>query len=353
VRRLYDFVLFPTPAQMRRIALAGLVWASLIIVSGAAVRLSQSGLGCTTWPQCTSHSLVAAGTTGDPLIHRWIEFGNRLVTIAFTIVSVVVAIAAWRYRDGISERRRRDVSWLGLGLPLGVVADAVIGGIVVLTKLDPIWVSIHFLASMALVAVALALYVRCAEGPGPATPLVRREVTWLARALVTALTLMITVGTVVTGSGPLAGAPSVARYGLPRAGVTQFHADIGWLVGGLLIALVLTLRLTPAPQRSKRLGYLLLGLVIAQGCIGYSQYFLGLPAGLVWVHVTGALLIWITVLSLTFTLRDRGRAVGRGAPPADGTAAAQTLPDDTAPAAGEPAAAQPPVAAGVADLPAR
>ncbi len=295
---------------MRRIALASVIATSVIVVSGAAVRLSQSGLGCTTWPDCTSHSLVAAGATGDSLIHRWIEFGNRLVTAAITLVSVVVGVAAWRFRDPATGRRRRDICGLGFAQPAGIIVDAVIGGIVVLTKLSPYWVSVHFLFSMLLVALALLLYVRSAEGAGPATPLARREVVLLARGLVAALTLMIAIGTVVTGTGPLAGAPSVARYSLPRQGVTQLHADIGWLIGGLLIALVLSLRLTGAPDRAKRRGYLLIGLVLVQGCVGYSQYFAGLPAGLVWVHVTGALLIWITALSLTFALRDRGWAAG-------------------------------------------
>ncbi len=325
-------MLAPTPAALRRLALAALVTSAVIVVSGAAVRLSQSGLGCTTWPDCTRHSLVAADATGDPLIHRWIEFGNRLITAAITVVSIVVGLAAWRFRDPGTGRPRRDIRWLGAAQPAAIVIDAVIGGIVVLTKLNPYWVSVHFLFSMALVAAALALYVRSAEGAGPAMPLARREVMLLSRALVAALAVMITVGTVVTGTGPLAGAPGVPRYSLPRAGITQLHADIGWLIGGLLIGLVLSLRLTGAPQPARRRGNLLLGLVIVQGAIGYSQYFAGLPAGLVWAHVTGAMLIWITALSVTFALRDRGRMTVRGAPPAARTAAANTAAEPAGPA---------------------
>jgi cytochrome c oxidase assembly protein subunit 15 len=180
----------------------------------------------------------------------------------------------------------------------------VLGGIVVLTKLDPVWVSVHFLASMALVAATVALYVRSQEPAAAGRPLVRREVRLIALGLIAVVGLMMTAGTVVTGTGPLAGARSVPRYSLPLA-------DIGWLLGGLVIALVLSLRLGSAPRRAVRLGWLLVGLIFAQGAVGYAQYFSGLPAGLVWVHELGATSIWITVLLLPYALRDRGRLVPR------------------------------------------
>ena len=298
-------LLTPSTAVLRRIALAGVLASAGIILTGAAVRLSQSGLGCPDWPACTATSVVAGGTTGDPLIHRWIEFGNRLVTVAIFVVAVTVCVAGWRFRDG-SGRRRRDLAWLAAAQPAAIVLQAVLGGIVVLTRLNPVWVSVHFLASMALVAAAVALYVRCGEGSAPARPLVRPEVRLLAGGMVAVVALMLAAGTVVTGTGPLAGARSVARYQLPLSGVTQLHADIGWLLGGLVIALVLGLRLSGAPGRAMRLGWLLLALVGLQGAIGYIQYFTGLPAGLVWVHVAGSVLIWITALLLLFALRERG-----------------------------------------------
>jgi cytochrome c oxidase assembly protein subunit 15 len=294
---------------MRRIALAGLIASVAIIWTGAAVRLSQSGLGCPDWPDCTAHS-VAASTGGQPLIHQWIEFGNRLVTVAIFIIAVVVSIAAWRYKEE-NGRRRRDLVWLAAAQPAAIVVQAVIGGIVVLTRLSPGWVSGHFLASMALVAAAVALYVRCQEGTGPARWLVRPEVRLIALAVVAAVALMLAAGTVVTGTGPLAGAPlagqkTVPRYPLPLAGVTQLHADIGWLLSGLVIALVLALRLSSAPRRAVRLGWLLLALVAIQGGLGYGQYFSGLPAGVVWVHEAGATAIWVTALFVPYALRDRG-----------------------------------------------
>jgi cytochrome c oxidase assembly protein subunit 15 len=305
VRKLADSVLAPSPAAMRRYALAGVLASVFIILTGAAVRLSQSGLGCPDWPQCTAHSLVAGGDHGDSLIHRWIEFGNRLVTDAIFVAAVLVFVAAWRYRSGPEGRRRRDLVWLAAAQPGAIVAQAIIGGIVVLTKLNPGWVSVHYLASAALVAAAVALYVRCQEGTGPARPLVRPEVRLISLAVIAAVALMLAAGTVVTGTGPLAGARSVPRYPLPLTGVTQLHADIGWLLGGLVIALVLALRLSSAPRRAVWLGWLLLALVGVQGSIGYGQYFSGLPAGVVWVHEVGAAAIWVTALLLPYALRER------------------------------------------------
>jgi cytochrome c oxidase assembly protein subunit 15 len=291
---------------MRRIALAGTAANAGIIMTGAAVRLSKSGLGCPDWPECTRSSLVAAPTRGDPMFHTWIEFGNRTLTGLLMVIAVVVLVAAWQFRPG--GRRRRDLVWLAAGQPIGVVAQAVLGGIVVLTNLNPAWVSVHFMVSIAVVGIAAVLYVRCAEGTGPARSLVRIDQRIMARGLVALVALMLAAGTVVTGTGPLAGAASVARYHFPLAAVTQLHADVGWLLSGVVIALVLALRLTGAPQRVTRLGWLLLALIGVQGVIGYVQYFSGLPAGLVWFHVAGAILIWITMLRLTFATRNRGEA---------------------------------------------
>jgi cytochrome c oxidase assembly protein subunit 15 len=300
---------------MRRIALAGVMASAGIILTGAAVRLSQSGLGCPDWPACTAHSIVAGGSTGSTLVHRWIEFGNRLVTGAILVIAVIVSVAGWRFRPGGDDRRRPDIARLALAQPAGIIAQAVLGGIVVLTKLDPVWVSVHFLLSVSLVAVAVVLHVKVTEGTAPARPLARPELRVLAAALVGVVTVMLAAGTVVTGTGPLAGARSVARYHLPLAGATQLHADIGWLLTGLVLALVTGLRFSGAPRRAMRLGWVLLGLILVQGSVGYTQYFTGLPAGLVWVHVTGAILIWITALRLPFALRDRGplsQAAGGG-----------------------------------------
>jgi heme a synthase len=304
-RTLSGPLLAPSQAALRRWALAGVVTSALIIMTGAAVRLSQSGLGCPDWPACTAHSIAASGTTGDSLIHRWVEFGNRLVTAAIFVVAIGVFIAAWRFRQPDGQRRR-DLLWLAAAQPGAIFLQALLGGLVVLTKLNPALVSLHFLASVALVAATVALYVRCQEGAGPPRPLVPRLVQACAVGVIGCIALMMTAGTVVTGTGPLAGAADVARYHLPLEGVTQLHADIGWLLGGLMAGLLVGLRLGHAPPRSVRLGWLLLGLILFQGVVGYTQYFTGLPAGLVWVHVSGSVAIWITALVLAYSLRDRG-----------------------------------------------
>ena len=307
-RVLANALLAPTPAALRRWALGGVVTSALIILSGAAVRLSQSGLGCPDWPKCTAGSLAATGATGDPLIHRWVEFGNRLVTIAIFVIAVGVFIAAWQFRAA-AGRRRRDLIWLAAAQPGAIVAQAVLGGIVVITKLNPTLVSLHFVASIALVAATVALYVRCQESTRPPRPFVPRPVQLVAFGVVGTVALMMTAGTVVTGTGPLAGAPDVARYHLPLEGITQLHADIGWLLAGLMVALLLGLKVTAAPAKAVRLGWLLLTLIGLQGVIGYAQYFGGLPAGLVWLHVTGSTAIWITALLLPYSLRERGTIV--------------------------------------------
>jgi cytochrome c oxidase assembly protein subunit 15 len=304
---------------MRLIALAGVISTAFIIVTGAAVRLSKSGLGCPDWPQCTRSSLVAAHTSGDPMFHTWIEFGNRLVTVLVTIVAVAVLIAAWRFRPG--GRRRPDLVWLAAAQPAGVLAQIVVGGIVVLTNLNPALVSLHFVVSIAVVAAAVALHAKCTEGTAPARALVRADLRLLVFGVVAVTAVMLAAGTVVTGTGPLAGAGAVPRYHLPLTGVTQFHSDIGWLLGGLAVPLVVGLRITGSPVRVMRLGWLLLALIGVQGAIGYTQYFSGLPAGLVWVHVSGSLLIWIAALQLLFAVRDRGPLIQPAPETTDGPAA--------------------------------
>jgi cytochrome c oxidase assembly protein subunit 15 len=320
----------PTPATMRRIALAGVLAIAASVVTGAAVRLSASGLGCDTWPQCTQSSVVAASSAHSTLVHAWVEFGNRLFVALVEIVSVLVMVAAWRFRGAGASRRR--MLWLAAAQPAGVAAQAVLGGIVVLTNLNPVAVSAHFLATMAVLAAAVALHVTFAGRPLPAGLRIRAELRWLSAALLAVTTLMLAAGTVVTGTGPLAGAASVPRYRLPLEGVTQFHADIGWLLGGLTVAVVVGLRFAEAPPDAVRYGWLLLGMIGLQGVIGYAQYFSGLPAGLVWVHEIGATVIWIVALRLFFSLRSRTPLTSRR------PAAAEPEGQPGGPVEGQPAA---------------
>lgn len=307
--------------------MAGVVASALIIPSGAAVRLSDSGLGCTDWPKCTATSLIASGATGDPLVHRWVEFGNRLVTDAIFVIAVLVFVAACRYRADRSaprdSQRRDDLIWLAAAQPGGIAAQAIIGGIVVLTHLAPFWVSLHFIATLPVLAAAVVLYVRCAEGTARPVPLVQPLVRLVGWALTAVTAVMMIAGTLVTGTGPLSGASHVHRYHfLSLMGVTQLHADAGWVLGTVAVMFLLTAVLTQAPVQVIRLAWLVLGLIALQGVIGYVQYFTHLPAGLVWVHVTNTALIWIAVVRLMLALRDRGTA---GGPAKDEVAPTQAL----------------------------
>jgi cytochrome c oxidase assembly protein subunit 15 len=297
-------VLAPTAQSMRRIALAGVIADTAIMSTGAAVRLSSSGLGCPDWPRCSAADIVASKNAGQTLINTWIEFGNRLLNIPLVIITVLVFVAAWRFRP--QGTRRRDLVWLAAVQPAGVFAQAAIGGIVVLTKLNPVTVSIHFLVSASIVAAAVVLHVRCTEGNDPPTTVVRGDLYVLSAALVAVTGVMLAAGTVVTGTGPLAGHADTPRYKLPLEGVTQLHADIGWLLAGLAVALVVGLRMSGAPPRVVRASWVMIAALGLQGVIGYIQYFTHLPAGLVWVHVTGSVLVWIAVLRLFLFMRDRG-----------------------------------------------
>ena len=311
-------VLSPTATSMRRLTLAGVVANTVIMSTGAAVRLSSSGLGCPDWPRCSAADVVASKNAGQTLLNTWIEFGNRLLNFPLTVIVALVFIAAWRYRpDGPGTGRRRDLTWLAATQPLGVVAQAVIGGILVLARLNPVLVSVHFLVSAAVVAAAVVLHNASrgvappipprdrggATPPDPPGP-VRRDLQLISAALVAVTCVMLAAGTVVTGTGPLAGDAGVARYKLPLEGITQLHADIGWLLAGLSVALVLGLRLSGAPPRAVRAGWVMLAALGSQGVIGYVQYFTHLPAGLVWVHVTGSVLVWIAVLRLFLLMRE-------------------------------------------------
>ncbi len=201
---------------MRRLALLGVIADTAIMSTGAAVRLSASGLGCPDWPRCSTSDVVASKNAGQTLLNTWIEFSNRLLNFPLVIITVLVFIAAWRFRPG--GVKRRDLFWLGLAQPAGVVAQAVIGGIVVLTKLNPAAVSAHFLVSASIVAVAVLLHVRVTEGNAPPTLVVRRDLRLLAGALVAVTCAMLAAGTVVTGTGPLAGNAAAPGTSFPWKG---------------------------------------------------------------------------------------------------------------------------------------
>ncbi|MBO0805253.1 MAG: heme A synthase [Nocardiopsaceae bacterium] len=306
-------LLRPTRASVRGWALAAVIANAVIICTGAAVRLSSSGLGCPDWPKCTQASAVAAHSAGQTTLNTWIEFGNRLLNFPLAAIAGCAFIACLMYSpDG---RRRRDLIWLSAMLPLGVIAQAVLGGIVVLTRLNPALVAGHFLLSSALIlTAAVVLHVRASEGAGPARGLVRADLRVLSALLVAATAVMLAAGTVVTGTGPLAGTTidnhghltTVPRFHLSLESVTQLHADIGWFIGALAVALAIGMGLADrAPRRAVVLSRLVLIGFGVQGIIGYVQYFSHLPAGLVWVHVSTSVALWIAVLKLYLSTRER------------------------------------------------
>jgi len=301
----------PTTRALRGWALASVIANAVIISTGAAVRLSSSGLGCPDWPKCTQTSAVAAHSAGQTTLNTAIEFGNRLLNFPLVAIAGLTFIAFLRYYQG-SGRARKDLVRLSAVLPLGVVAQAVVGGIVVLTKLNPAMVAAHFLLSTAIILTsAVVLHARAAAldaltaGAAVAAP-ARRDLRVIAGLLTAITTAMLAAGTVVTGTGPLAGTTidshghrtTVPRFHFTVPDVTQLHADIGWFIAALAVALVIGLRFAGGSPRTVRLGWVVLAGLGVQGVIGYVQYFSHLPAGLVWVHVSSSVVLWIFVLQL-------------------------------------------------------
>lgn len=285
----------------RRLFIANVVAQSGIVVTGALVRLTGSGLGCPTWPECTDGSFVPVDRQAEGL-HKYIEFGNRLLTFVLAIIVVACIVAVIRHRP-----RRRPLILLAFAVFVGVAAQAVLGGVTVLTSLHPATVAAHFLLSMVLIAAAVALYHRGTEDhDGPTRSLVRRELRLLSKALVVVSAAVLVLGTLVTGSGPHSGdADVVVRFGFDPRVISWLHADVVILFIGLSAALALGLRLTDAPAAAQRRVWVLIGISLAQGLIGYVQYFTGLPELIVALHIAGACLVWIATLRVTYALRHR------------------------------------------------
>ena len=258
----------------------------LNVVSGAAVRLSDSGLGCPDWPTCSRHHLT------PPLsLHPAIEFSNRLVVVALCVVAAGVLIAAVRRRP-----RRRELIWLSGGLIGGILAEAVLGGVVVYSKLNPYVVMTHFLVGIALLTVAVSLALRAGRAPGGGVVMVKPSVRRLSRAMIAVLFLAIAAGTATTGTGPHAGGKGAKRIPVPLADMARTHAEIVLVLGGLTLAMLYLLERTRAPERVARRGRILLAVMVAQGIVGYTQYFTHLPPLLVGVHVLGVTVLWTAML---------------------------------------------------------
>lgn len=334
-----------SPAAYRRITVVALWSLVFIVVTGAAVRLTGSGLGCSTWPGCEPGQLVPRGESPH---HAWIEFVNRLITGA---VSGAVALAVL----GSMRRtpRRRDLTVLSWGLVAGVVGQILLGALVVKLEVHPIVVQGHFLVSAVLVADAVVLHHRAtrpdrvdrsdglASGVGldstapsvdrtlagtrsqPATPIdpALRRLAWVAVAAGAAVML---AGTVVTGSGPHAGDADAERLSLSVSVATRVHSLLTWVFLAVVVALVVGLRRRGAPSAAQERATALLTVIVLQGGLGYLQYATGVPPLVVGLHVLGSMLMWAAVLRLLLVLvdpqprglaRTTGRAVAVGVAP--------------------------------------
>ncbi|SKB02729.1 COX15/CtaA family protein [Aeromicrobium choanae] len=252
-------------------AWANLVANTLIILTGGLVRLTASGLGCPTWPRCTDESFVPHGALGW---HGAIEFGNRMLTYVLVVVAIGAVVATWRWTDATRTQLR-----LVLGIAVGIPFQGVIGGITVLTDLNPWIVSLHLILSMALVVASTVFLVSLREAEGTVEP----RAAWVVRAAYVVLLAAIYLGTIVTGSGPHAGDADAPRNDLDPAWWSRTHAISVWLFLILTVVAIVLLR-----DRARRIGLLVLVAGLAQGLIGYVQYFTDLPIVLVAAHLVGA-----------------------------------------------------------------
>lgn len=291
-----------SPTTYRRVtgvALASLVF---IVVTGAAVRLTGSGLGCSSWPGCEPGELVPRDSTS---IHPWIEFVNRLITGAVS-VSVALAVLGSLRRTP----RRRDLTWLSWGLVAGVVGQIVLGAVVVRLHVHPITVQGHFLLSAVLVGDAVVLHHRAgrpdgADGrPRRVTPLAGPVVLRWARAAAALAAAVMLAGTLVTGSGPHAGDADAERLGLSVRGVAMVHSAVTWAFLAVVVALLLRMRREMVLGAGMDRATTLLTVIVLQGGLGYLQYLTGVPELLVGLHVLGSMLVWIAALRLLLTLAE-------------------------------------------------
>ncbi len=276
-----------SPSQLDRIATALVVSYALLVVTGGAVRLTGSGLGCADWPNCSRGDLIASAS-----FHPLVEFSNRCVTIAVSVVSIVAFLAALR-----RSPRRRDLVLLGTGVLAGLAAQVVLGGLVVLFKLNPYLVALHFVLTLAVLAVAIALRHRNRHGSGRAQALVPRELIWLGRVQLGALSVLVLAGTMVTGAGPHAGGPGAKRIGVSFRDIAELHADLALFLIGMSLATLFALHLGRAPAAVQRRARFFLEMLAVQGLLGYSQYFLHDAAGIVELHLTGVTLLWCVMVA--------------------------------------------------------
>jgi cytochrome c oxidase assembly protein subunit 15 len=286
--RLVDLLPLPSLGVQRFIAIAVILTQAGIAVTGAVVRVTASGLGCPTWPQCFPGSFTPVGVSEVPVLHQIVEFGNRTLTSVVVLCAAAIVLAVTRAR-----RHREVVLWAWL-MPAGTVLQAILGGVTVLTGLLWWTVAVHLLASMLMVWLAVLLYTKVAQpddvtASAAATPAALRWLTALSAAV---MSTVLVAGTLVTGAGPHAGDKNSSRT-VPRLRieiVTLVHAHAQLLVAylALLVGLAFSLYAVGAARRLRRRLWIVLAMVVAQAGIGVTQYLLDVPAALVAIHVGGA-----------------------------------------------------------------
>jgi cytochrome c oxidase assembly protein subunit 15 len=301
---------FGTPTVLRRLALASLIANIAIVVTGGAVRLTGSGLGCPTWPRCDAHSYTYAPERG---YHSYVEFGNRtLISVVGALaVLAVLAVLAQTERTAAYRAQRRWAVLVLVGIPL----QAVLGGITTLSDLNPWVVATHFLVSSLVIAAAFQLWIhaRPIHDAGERGGIALRALAW---AIVATTGAVLIAGTVTTGSGPHAGDEHAKRTGLNPANVAQLHADLVMLLIGLSVAAWFALRVSGAHVTARAAAILVI-VECSQALIGFVQYFTGLPIILVGAHMLGACLVWVAALwLLTATKSARPPLMDEAAVPA-------------------------------------
>jgi heme a synthase len=259
-----------------------LVFQTGIVLTGATVRITGSGLGCPTWPECTYGSYTPVAGQAEGAFHAWIEFGNRLLTFLLLFAAVAVVIYAIR-------KARRDLIWRALLQVLGIFGQGVIGGITVLTDLNPLAVASHFILSIFLIAGAVSIVAR---GRSPLISIrpTETKVKILGYLQVLLTFVVIVIGTLVTGSGPHAGDLDAPRLKLDERAISWLHADAVIALLGVSLALLVLSEISPETKRRIKIFF---AVTLVQGLIGYLQYILGLPELLVIIHVLGSTLVWI------------------------------------------------------------
>lgn len=274
------------PLAFLRLAQISLVLVVLNIVSGASVRLTDSGLGCPDWPTCSARAVT------PPLsFHPVMEFANRMVVTVLVVGVAITVLASLRRTP-----RRSDLTWLSAGLVGGVVGEAVLGGIVVYSKLNPYAVMCHFVVGIGLLSVAIVLCLRAGRQPAKGRALVGPRPRQLMGVLLGALLLAIVAGTATTGAGPHAGGATAVRLPVPLDDMVRTHSGLVLATAALLLAVLGVLYRSAAPETLQSRGRALLAAMVAQGAIGYTQFFLHLPALLVGIHVFGATVVWSAAL---------------------------------------------------------